>query len=518
MSYAKRVLDSDSVRDNPKSFVNMCRNIIPVMISIRDYDEAMRYCRLMAEKIEEMSDRPESKSDVFATLARIQWLTGDKEKAFEQMQEAIRLTDIRIEQAVKQGDPQIDIRSSQIRNYESLSLWLAKQDDLPDAVQTALRMYPHLQALEALQGDSIPYQMPARLWKQFDFDVSIRLATLYARLNNKEEEARWYARIAGNPVANNLKSQVSLAKYYTRSGQLRKAVKTLLPLADCVYGNDSVNIIRLNAHLGLFEAYRQMGEPDKAAAVAETALQLQSKLAERTQDSDALEFATIQETNEIRNEMERLQMTNQLQRIYMVMLSGGASLLLLLIYLTVRNLRKERRKNRAIVQQINQFIEQSDALENARKRIKQLKAQLSILNPSLVSAEDTRNQNEESVSVTRFGISRPDEDRKLYDQLKETLLKEERYLAPQLSREMLVKLTHINKNKLAQIIQQYEGTNLNGMVNNLRLEYSIRLLRNQQNYTIQAVAYDSGFNNVRTYYRLFHERYGMTPMEFRREL
>lgn len=50
--YAKQVLASDSVQNNPKYYVNMCYNLIEALISIHEYNEAMRYCREMAAQIE----------------------------------------------------------------------------------------------------------------------------------------------------------------------------------------------------------------------------------------------------------------------------------------------------------------------------------------------------------------------------------------------------------------------------------------------------------------------------------
>ena len=50
----------------------------------------------------------------------------------------------------------------------------------------------------------------------------------------------------------------------------------------------------------------------------------------------------------------------------------------------------------------------------------------------------------------------------------------------------------------------------------MRLDYSLVLLKDFKHYTIEAVAIDSGFGNVRTYQRIFRDKYGMTPMEYRK--
>ncbi|MEI3119226.1 MAG: helix-turn-helix domain-containing protein [Parabacteroides johnsonii] len=86
---------------------------------------------------------------------------------------------------------------------------------------------------------------------------------------------------------------------------------------------------------------------------------------------------------------------------------------------------------------------------------------------------------------------------------------------PNISRELLLNQLHISKNTFAQLIEAYSGTNFSGYINNKRLDYSIHLLEDYKRYTIEAVATDSGFSNVRSFYRIFREKYGMTPSEYR---
>lgn len=52
----------------------------------------------------------------------------------------------------------------------------------------------------------------------------------------------------------------------------------------------------------------------------------------------------------------------------------------------------------------------------------------------------------------------------------------------------------------------------------MRLEHSLELIRSNQEYTIEGIALDSGFSNRQTFHRLFVEKYGMTPTEYKRLL
>ncbi len=51
----------------------------------------------------------------------------------------------------------------------------------------------------------------------------------------------------------------------------------------------------------------------------------------------------------------------------------------------------------------------------------------------------------------------------------------------------------------------------------MRLEHARELLSlPNTELTIEAIAIDSGFGSRNTFYRLFREKYGLTPVEFRK--
>ena len=111
-----------------------------------------------------------------------------------------------------------------------------------------------------------------------------------------------------------------------------------------------------------------------------------------------------------------------------------------------------------------------------------------------------------------------DGDRKYFEELDLKIRGEQLFLNPDLTRDMILRLTPVGKNRISPLLQAFAGENFNGYINSLRLEYSLVLLKDFENYTVEAVAIDSGFNNVRTYQRIFREKYGMTPAEYRKTL
>ena len=109
-----------------------------------------------------------------------------------------------------------------------------------------------------------------------------------------------------------------------------------------------------------------------------------------------------------------------------------------------------------------------------------------------------------------------DDDRALFDELDRQIREQQLFLDPTLTRDMILRLTPVGKNRISPLLQTFTGENFNGYINRLRLDYSLVLLKDFKHYTIEAVAIDSGFGNVRTYQRIFRDKYGMTPMEYRK--
>lgn len=107
--------------------------------------------------------------------------------------------------------------------------------------------------------------------------------------------------------------------------------------------------------------------------------------------------------------------------------------------------------------------------------------------------------------------------RRLFELIDRTIRDERLYLNPDFQRQTIVDILHSDRNRVGRAIKDFSGfSNLSAYINNYRLEYAYRLLRDlDSRQTIDSIAKASGFTTVRTLQRLFKERYGMTPAEFR---
>jgi len=95
--------------------------------------------------------------------------------------------------------------------------------------------------------------------------------------------------------------------------------------------------------------------------------------------------------------------------------------------------------------------------------------------------------------------------------------KEKIFLDENFSLNKLSKITNISIKQLSEIININSGTNFNCFINKFRVEESKKLLLNKKNnkFTIEYIAFNSGFKSKSTFYSSFKKEMNMTPIEFR---
>lgn len=110
-----------------------------------------------------------------------------------------------------------------------------------------------------------------------------------------------------------------------------------------------------------------------------------------------------------------------------------------------------------------------------------------------------------------------EEDALYYHQhLTEIMQSQKPYLEPKLSLKTLAGYLDISPNYLSQVINQHEEKNFYDYINEYRVEEFKKraLLPENSNYSILAIAYDSGFNSKSSFNQVFKKLIGKTPTQY----
>lgn len=105
-------------------------------------------------------------------------------------------------------------------------------------------------------------------------------------------------------------------------------------------------------------------------------------------------------------------------------------------------------------------------------------------------------------------------------QLLATMTEKMPYLNRDLTIYDLSAMTGISRHYITQVLNEYYGKNFFAFVNEYRVNEAVSRMKNIRyiNYTILAIAYDSGFNSKSAFNKFFKEQMGMTPSEYRESL
>ena len=133
-------------------------------------------------------------------------------------------------------------------------------------------------------------------------------------------------------------------------------------------------------------------------------------------------------------------------------------------------------------------------------------------------------QAKEPKSVKKNGNSEPG----LKEELKQIYLKklnaivesEKPYLDSKLRITDLAKKLEIPVNHLSKIINEEYEKNFFQYINDFRIKHAQEMLKDKsyQNYTLVAIALESGFNSKSSFNSLFKQHSGYTPSEFRKQI
>ena len=96
------------------------------------------------------------------------------------------------------------------------------------------------------------------------------------------------------------------------------------------------------------------------------------------------------------------------------------------------------------------------------------------------------------------------------------MLSDRNFANPDIVFDKLVPILNTNRTYLYDSIKAVSGKSLQEYVNFLRLEEARRMFDNHSELTIERIAEECGFNYYSTFYRLFRERYQITPSEYRK--
>ena len=228
----------------------------------------------------------------------------------------------------------------------------------------------------------------------------------------------------------------------------------------------------------------------------ETMLLLQEVVIKR--DSlQSLEFNRQIDELRIKHEVDALTAEKELVRRRFAYAITGCVLLFMALVVWIYYSRRLRAKNINLAKRI---LEQSQQYEESKARRNEL------WHLKKTEQRSSGAPDDESVG-----------EQQLFEELERYMDERQPYTDPLLNRKMLADTLNTNESYLRDCILNIAGATVSDYIMLYRLNHANHLLlQNEQNYTIEAVAINSGFGSRSSFYVSYHNAYGLTPTEFRK--
>ncbi|MDL2228174.1 AraC family transcriptional regulator [Bacteroidales bacterium OttesenSCG-928-K03] len=115
-------------------------------------------------------------------------------------------------------------------------------------------------------------------------------------------------------------------------------------------------------------------------------------------------------------------------------------------------------------------------------------------------------------------IGPDDSDKLIMESIEKIMSEKELYKRNDLSLDILSAETGINRYYISLALNRCSGKNFNGYVNEYRIKEAIRIMSEpaNKNLTIDAIAFDAGFNDRQSFHRVFKNKTGLSPGDFRK--
>ena len=210
---------------------------------------------------------------------------------------------------------------------------------------------------------------------------------------------------------------------------------------------------------------------------------------------------------EQQREIERHKATSRYLAIVGSFIAAVAVLALLFAAYVIHKRRIVDQKNRALVKQIAEAAEYRKRLEEKT-------------HPQPLPAREGSGYSQDGDAAESLSTPLPHREGQGEGPQGESVLhviKEKKlYLDPQFDRQAAIDYFHLTKERIgAAFAQGSEHASITNYINQLRLDHARELLTTRPSMSIDEVATASGFSVRRTFSRLFKEKFGLTPTEFR---
>lgn len=498
--YARKsyLLDSVSQKD-PKHLLKMTVDLAELALLMSDHKESMRYA-LGGLKLAQKEKDKGAEGKLLFCIGENKWQLSFKEEAYDYFNKAIKQL---------QG-VETKLEMAMLSYFYGMKMdYLLNDSRTEEALEVGLKREKLLKSI-------------ARLPEKNDAFLDLQYTYLYAKmsyicyLEGKYEQAeKYYQQYLSTKSAYTPDGQTYGIPYLLESKQYRKVLDRCQDFKKLMQQQDTVNLQYISILQKEVKAYMGLKDFEKVAALRESIISITDSVNSKDKQNAALELDAIYKATEQEEYIAEQTFQLRVRNISLAFLGCITFLTLFMLWRIWRHSTIVKYKNKMLAKFINEKLARKEDADELL--IEEETEDPEVVPLDLEPDEESSEKNDLSLDeVSENHDEEEAENKKIFKDLNRIVVQDQLYLSPELSREDLAQIVHLNNARFARMIKENTGTNFNGYVNELRINYAIKLLKQHPNYTIRAIADEAGFNSTPILYSMFKKKTGMTPYEFKK--
>ena len=494
-------------------YVHAVSNLVIMLNSDRDYDNAMRTALRLIEKLENV-DSPKRAGE----LQTLYLCLGDTQMMLERHKDAAQSYNEAYKWVLQTPNDSTNrplavsietlenIAVSHLNHHmDEAGVWVDRMDSLVTLYEQQPKVIEkEVKALRAL--------------------VTLHRAQVLQMRGQEAEAARYYAEYTKSDYGQRLDGSIDGCEYLMSARRYAEAADIYENLDRFIreWGYDyDLETIGHNL-LPKFRANYLSGRLDSALHVAMQIAEVYDSALVRQKRSESAELATIYDTQGKERKILEQRAENRLVTAISIAVTILALLILAFAVYIFSQWRFTKRKNRVLVDQINEALEYKKKYRESEKRkVNSEKFATATSsadgnpegNSSLFTIHSSLNESLSISDMTELN------DEQLFLCLRDLIENEQLFLKPDFGRQTLIEHTGLSKERIgAAFAQGSDSVSLPAYVRELRLDYAVRMMNDQPDIAVELVSQASGFTNADTFTRNFRAKFGMTPTTYKQTL
>lgn len=461
--YAVKTLVFDSISTHPKEYLNALTLLSMAQLYFGNYQGSID-TSIKAMEMARKDGNKAAEYNILTTMAKTSFAMGERNQGYEYL-----------DRIISEGSTSDEVRvlANVSAAYGVKIVELYSDERFAEGLSEGKKRLELIDRIDKVGGS------PAGFADQQRAYAYARIASCAQRLGKKDEANKAYEAFMATDYAKNPIGRVYIMDYLLDSEQWRKVLEFTASLYPMFEGTDTINGDYHSLLISDGRAQAGLGNYREGYGLIQRAAVIQDSLYMREKSTKAQELASVFALNEKDLALVHEKATSQRRHILLLASSGIAILILIILLLVWRAYRNSVKQQRIAAKRIDELIAQ-----------RPLEA-------------DSTPENQK--------------DYQLFIDMQNKIISEDLFKSPNLNRDGIAEATGISRAKVSQLIGQFTSLSPNDYINKLRIEYSVKMIQEHPEWTIDAIAESCGYVRRATYYSHFNKLFGISPAQYRKE-